>query len=216
MNSKWLYLQFMSVPQFATNRVFQVLQVTIESMHIEPQSQCNFDYLTIGWDVGYHTFCGRLANGSTCSIVAEPGPVGVYFVSDGSFTEAGFSLSYTVVEPDTQSTCLGTGSEFLHIDEGDAFRSPKPTTAPALPCSTNVTLPEGTIESPGFSQGNDYGDNMNCQWRIPTPTNMVNQIGICNIDSYTNNLEVFNSLRYSAAATDIERWQRIEYFWFRY
>ena len=161
-------------------------------MHIEDAVRCTYDALEIGWDGGQHTFCGKLANGATCSIVAEAGIVTINFHSDGSETRAGFSLSYTVVEPGTQSSCIDTGSEFGHID-GDYLIPRPPTAAPDLSCSSssNVTMPEGTIESPGFSQGDVYNNNMNCQWLIPTPDNMVNQVAIYNTG-------------YFAVTTDIE------------
>ena len=128
-------------------------------MSIEYSSDCVFDDLEIRWEGGHHTMCGRIEDGGTCNFVAEEGPIVVNFRTDGSVTGLGFSLSYTVVEPGTQATCIDTPT-------GDD-PSPPPFTTTSIPnelCGDVLNSQNGIITSPNHP--NNYNHNTQCLWVI--------------------------------------------------
>ena len=148
------------VVKFWILRYFQAIQITIESIVIEPEPRCSYDALEISWEGGNHTMCGSIGGGATCSFVAEAGPIRVNLRTDSSVSRRGFSLSYSVAEPGTEARCYTRPMDNF-VDLSGILGGPQPT---GEPCGGLLTTPSGSIVSPNYPS--HYDNDLDCVWVI--------------------------------------------------
>ncbi|XP_067930809.1 cubilin-like [Watersipora subatra] len=135
--------------------------ITFDAFDIEAHSSCAFDYVQIlNGHLERSPQLGKFCGNTTAGVVESTGnKILVKFVSDGSISNGGFSLSYTTTEPIVCGGVLTPGPDpaaLQHI---------------TTPGYNETILPSGNINLTGH-----YPPNMQCEWKLQTDTSVNTSI----------------------------------------